>query len=167
MPSASLPWLPSKPTGRWTSLLRRCTSAAVPTGLGAPKPTGQILRREATPREANPMILRSDGYIGNPCVGYGGQKIFCNRSLQFKVPLREVVWVILGHFERLSSLVVVAVGMWATRLRCPSCPQRCRRHRLLDQQNDDRASCVEAAPARMRDVARKGVLSATGSAACR
>ena len=23
--------------------------------------------------------------------------------------------------------VVVAVGMWATRLRCPSCPQRCRR----------------------------------------
>ena len=36
--------------------------------------------------------------------------------------LIEVVWVILAPFERLSCVAVVAVGMWATRLRCPSCP---------------------------------------------
>ena len=35
------------------------------------------------------------------------------------------MWVILADFDRLSVVVVVAVGMWATRLRCPSCPQRC------------------------------------------
>jgi hypothetical protein len=27
--------------------------------------------------------------------------------------------------NRLAASVVVAVGMWATRLRCPSCPQQC------------------------------------------
>jgi hypothetical protein len=39
---------------------------------------------------------------------------------------REVVWVLFTQFwiGRPAS-VVVAVGMWATRLRCPSCPQRC------------------------------------------
>jgi hypothetical protein len=43
----------------------------------------------------------------------------------FKV-LRAVEWVIFSHFDPLSVIVfVVAVGMWATRLRCPSCPQRC------------------------------------------
>jgi uncharacterized tellurite resistance protein B-like protein len=36
------------------------------------------------------------------------------------------------NFEWLSSFVVVAVGMWATRLRCPSCPQRLRRPRAVD-----------------------------------
>jgi hypothetical protein len=41
------------------------------------------------------------------------------------MPHRVVVWVILADFDRLSVVVVVAVGMWATRLRCPSCPQRC------------------------------------------
>jgi hypothetical protein len=58
------------------------------------------------------------------------------------LPLREVVWVILPHFfEELSVVVVVvAVSMWVTRLRCPSCPQRCRRRHLLDQRNDDSAS---------------------------
>jgi hypothetical protein len=40
--------------------------------------------------------------------------------------LRAVEWVIFSHFDPLSVIVfVVAVGMWATRLRCPSCPQRC------------------------------------------
>jgi hypothetical protein len=38
--------------------------------------------------------------------------------------LREVVWVFWTNFEQLSSVVVVAVGMWSTRLRCPSCAQR-------------------------------------------
>ena len=38
---------------------------------------------------------------------------------------REVVWVILGQIRTAASAVVVTVGMWATRLRCPSCPQRC------------------------------------------
>ena len=57
------------------------------------------------------------------------------------------------------------------RLDCRNCG-KVKRERLdfladNDQQNDDRASCVEAAPGRMRDVARKGVLSAIGWAACR
>src|SRR5215211_2592351 len=30
--------------------------------------------------------------------------------------------------------------MWATRLRCPSCPQRYRRRHVLDQRSDDNAS---------------------------
>src|SRR5580658_2513068 len=44
---------------------------------------------------------------------------------------REVVWVIFGQFRSMSFVVsaaVDAVGMWATRLRCPSeaaRPQRC------------------------------------------
>src|SRR5438552_11756374 len=41
-----------------------------------------------------------------------------------KMLLREVVWVILAHFLSRMPAFVVAVGMWATRLRCPSCPQR-------------------------------------------
>src|SRR5262249_15665042 len=36
---------------------------------------------------------------------------------------RAVVWVIFGQF-RSAVCCFVAVGMWATRLRCPSCPQR-------------------------------------------
>jgi len=37
---------------------------------------------------------------------------------------REVVWVIFSQFRSAvwSGIDVVAVGMWATRLRCPSCP---------------------------------------------
>jgi hypothetical protein len=36
---------------------------------------------------------------------------------------REVVWVIFSAIvNRLAASVVVAVVMWATRLRCPSCP---------------------------------------------
>jgi putative transposase len=38
---------------------------------------------------------------------------------------RAIVWVILADFDQLSAAVVVAVGMWATPLRCPPCPQRC------------------------------------------
>jgi hypothetical protein len=39
---------------------------------------------------------------------------------------REVVWVIFAQFWiGCFASVVVVVGMWATRLRCPSCPQRC------------------------------------------
>jgi hypothetical protein len=62
-----------------------------------------------------------------------GHLILLSRLIQ--APLREVVWVIWPIFEELSFVVVVAVGMWATRLRCPSCPQRCRRRHLLDQRN--------------------------------
>jgi hypothetical protein len=39
---------------------------------------------------------------------------------------RVIEWVDFSPiFESPASFVVVAVGMWATRLRCPSCPQRC------------------------------------------
>jgi len=34
--------------------------------------------------------------------------------------------------ELLSAVVFAAVGMWATLLRCPSCPQFGRRGRRLD-----------------------------------
>ena len=48
--------------------------------------------------------------------------------LEHLLALQAIEWVILGrfwtNFEFLSSVIVVAVGMWATRLRCPSCPQR-------------------------------------------
>jgi hypothetical protein len=39
---------------------------------------------------------------------------------------RVIKWVDFSPiFESPAAFVVVAVGMWATRLRCPSCPQRC------------------------------------------
>ena len=39
---------------------------------------------------------------------------------------RVIEWVDFSPiFESPAAFVVVAVGMWATRLRCPSCPQRC------------------------------------------
>ena len=38
---------------------------------------------------------------------------------------RVIEWVDFSPiFESPVAVVVIAVGMWATRLRCPSCPQR-------------------------------------------
>jgi hypothetical protein len=47
---------------------------------------------------------------------------FAATSTLKKLLHREVVWVISANFDQLSAVDVVAVGMWATRLRCPSCP---------------------------------------------
>ena len=39
---------------------------------------------------------------------------------------RVIEWVDFSPiFKSPAAFVVVAVGMWATRLRCPSCAQRC------------------------------------------
>ena len=45
---------------------------------------------------------------------------------QINVKLHRVIeWVDFSPiFGSPVAVVVIAVGMWATRLRCPSCPQR-------------------------------------------
>jgi hypothetical protein len=53
-------------------------------------------------------------------------KNFENFVLVFILLHRVIEWVDFSPiFESPAAFVVVAVGMWATRLRCPSCAQRC------------------------------------------
>ena len=83
------------------------------------------------------------------------------------LPLREVVWVILGHFRKAVFSCCCRCGHVGNALALSIMSTAMSAAPPARSQNDDRASCVEAAPGRMRDVAWKGVLSATGWAACR
>jgi hypothetical protein len=42
---------------------------------------------------------------------------------------RVIEWVDFSPIFESPAAVIVAVGMWATRLRCPSCPQWCLSYR--------------------------------------
>ena len=65
--------------------------------------------------------------MSSPYLGIGIGNPFVVRSLTKKITLHRVIeWVDFSPiFESPAAFVVVAVGMWATRLRCPSCAQRC------------------------------------------
>src|SRR6476620_8562415 len=78
-------------------------------------------------------------------------------------PHREVVWVILGHFRKAVFSCCCRCGHVGNALALSIVSTAMSAAPPARSQNDDRASCVEAAPGRMRDVAW---LSATGWAAC-
>ena len=68
-------------------------------------------------------VVFIQGFALSPSLGFGDVHFF---SVIFFMLHRVIEWVDFDPiFESPAAFVVVAVGMWATRLRCPSCAQRC------------------------------------------
>jgi hypothetical protein len=100
--------------------------AAFPPPLPCRRPCGATWPPRREPKPQLGCGRRTSGLWGLRC---------CPRVLRSRpifrrptsLPLsfhlhREVVWGFSASFDQLSPVDVVAVGMWATRLRCPSCP---------------------------------------------